>query len=535
MHKKGVSYIINNEVIKIMATGYRSAREQAERRKILTIFGVIYAIAIFVVIVLLVTTLSYDRVYDGVYLNQTDVSGMTREELVDLLEAQTTGSESDAMIDFSYNGEKIGSLAVKDLKVNYEVEAIADALYNPGHEGTMFERLSEILTLSNKKLYVDVFATTGENALAHYDETSLHLKVNEIASVVASDTIQHNITQLDGSLRIIAGRAGVTVDKEILRQKILDAAGGMQGNTQIELSQFSSVVKPDAFDVQKIYDTYNVPAQNAKYVRSGTVTNGTVSIKPESNGQSVAIADLVRISQTIETSPDKVYSVEVTPVAPTVLASDLAEPVFTETLGSKTTSFSSSSSARKTNITLATKTVNGETGYILLPGETFSFNDFVGDTTVDKGYAVGIGYEDGEQVETAGGGVCQVTSTLYNAAINAGIEITERFCHSMPVSYVPRGLDAAVSYGAKNLKITNNLAVPIKIVGTTTNSSVTFKIMGVNQNKGVKYTYSVSLLREYKGEDGNKYCQYQTYRTVTVNGKVTEDKKPYNKSTYLIK
>ena len=74
-----------------MATGYRSAREQAERRKILMVFAIIYLIAIFAVVVLLTTTLSYDGVYDGVYLNQTDVSGMTREELVDLLEAQTTG------------------------------------------------------------------------------------------------------------------------------------------------------------------------------------------------------------------------------------------------------------------------------------------------------------------------------------------------------------------------------------------------------------------------------------------------------------
>lgn len=515
-----------------MATGYRSGRELAERRKILTIFGVIYAIAIFVVVVLLVTTLSYDRVYDGIYLNQKDVSGMSREELRQMLSTQSNESGSQATIYFTYNGENIGSLPVSDLQVNYNVDAIIDALYKPGHEGSMFERLSDILKISNQKLYVDVFASSAENSMAQYDETNLKVKVNEIASMVTSDTIQHNITQVDGGLRIIAGRSGVTVDKEVLTQKVLDAAAGMANASYIELSEFSTVVKPQTFDVQKIYDTYNVPAKNAKYVRSGTVTNGTVSIQPESNGQSVEISDLVRVSQTIETSPDQVYTVPVTPVAPTVMASDLAEPVFTENLGSKTTKFSGSSSARRTNIQLATSTVNG---YILLPGETFSFNDFVGDTTVDKGYAVGIGYQDGEQVETAGGGVCQVTSTLYNAALNAGIEITERFCHSMPVSYVPRGMDAAVSYGAKNLKITNNLNVPIKIVGTTTNSSVTFSIMGVNQNKGTKYTYSVSLLREYTGEDGNKYCQYQTYRTVTVNGKVTEDKKPYNKSTYLIK
>lgn len=514
-----------------MATGYRSARELAERRKILTVFGIIYAIAIFVVIVLLVTTLSYDGIYDGVYLNQKDISGMSQQEVRNMISSQSNESLSGSTVYFTYNGETVGSLALSELKVNYDVEAIVAAVYNPGHEGSMFQRLSDILKISNQKLYVDVFASTDGNALAQYDETNLKVKVNEIASIVASDTIQHNITQVDGALRIIAGRSGVTVDKEVLTQKILDAAGRMESAAYIELSGFSTVVKPDTFDVQKVYDTYNVPAENAKYVRSGSVTGGTVSIQAESAGQSVEISDLVRVSQTIENTPDQVYSVTVTPVAPTIVASDLAEPVFTNTLGTKTTSLSGSNSNRKANVTLATSTING---YILLPGETFSFNDFVGDTTIDKGYAYAGGYEGGEQVQTPGGGVCQVSTTLYNAALLAGIEITERYCHSMPVTYVPRGMDAAVSYGAKNLKITNNLNVPIKIVGTVSGSSVTFSIMGVNQNKGTTYSYSVSKINEYKEEDGNTYYVYQTYRTVTVNGKVTEDKKNFNRSTYLI-
>lgn len=514
-----------------MATGYRSNRELAERRKILTIFGVIYAIAILVIVVLLVMTLSYDRVYSGVYLNQRDVSGMNKEDIRNLVSSQTNDTLSNSTVYFTYHSETVGSITLSELQVNYNVDAIVDAVYNPGHEGSVFERLSDILTISNQKLYVDTFASSDGVALAQYDETGLKVKVNEIASLVASDTIQHNFTMVDGALRIIAGRPGVTVDKDVLQHKILEAAAKMENVAYIELSDFSQEVKPDVFDVQKVYDTYNIPAVNAKYARSGSVINGTVSIVPETNGQSIQIADLVTVSQTIETAPDTVYTVPVTPVAATIKASDLAEPVFEETIGSKTTSFSGATAARRTNIQLATSTVNG---YILLPGETFSFNEFVGDTTPDKGYAIGIGYEGGEKVETAGGGVCQVSTTLYNAALDSGIEITDRFCHSMPVGYVPRGMDAAVSYGAKDLKITNTLNVPIKIVGTTTNSSVTFKIMGVNQNKGTKYTYSVEKINEYKDEEGNLYYVYQTYRTVTVNGRVTEDKKNFNRSTYLI-
>lgn len=513
-----------------MATGYRSNRELAERRKILTIFGVIYAIAILAIVVLLISTLSYDRVYAGVYLNQKDVSGMSKEDIRNLVSSQTNDTLSNSTVYFTYHSETVGSMTLSELQVNYNVDAIVDAVYNPGHEGSVFERLSDILTISNQKLYVDTFATSGEANLAEYDETGLKVKVNEIASLVASDTIQHNFTVMDGTLRIIAGRPGVTVDKEVLQQKILEAAAKMESAAYIELSAFSQEVKPDAFDVQKVYDMYNIPAVNAQYARNGSFTNGTVSIVPESDGQSVQIADLVRVSQTIETAPDTVYTVPVTPVAATVKASDLAEPVFDETISSATTNFSGSNVPRRTNIQLAAATING---YILLPGETFSFNGFVGDTTPDKGYALGIGYEGGEKVETSGGGVCQVSTTLYNAAINGGIEITDRYCHSMPVSYVKRGMDAAVSYGVKDLKITNNFSVPIKIVATTTNSSITFKIMGVNQNKNIKYTYTAEKINEYTSE-GNLYYVYQTYRTVTVNGVVTEDKKNFNRSTYLI-
>ncbi len=512
-----------------MTNGYKSRKEREERKKIITIFAVIYGVVLLTIIILLVSVLSYDRVYSGVYLNNISVSGMTREEVAGMINSAYEEAAGDSAVTFVYKGEIIGSIKYRDLAIEYDTEAIVDAVYNPGHEGSMFGRLSEILRLSGNKLYVDIFDNSGGQPLAKYDETILKTHINDIVSTVASDIKQHNITQEDGVLKIISGCSGIVVDRDALREKILEAAIGFKSAT-VDLEEISTVKEPDEFNVQTVYSTYNIAPVNASYAKK---SDGSVVIVSEENGQSVEISDLVKVSQQIEAgSENTLYTVPVKTVYASVKAEDLTEPTFTDVIGEKSTSYAGGSAARKHNIQLGASTVNG---YILLPGETFSFNDYVGDTTVEKGYAMGIGYENGDSVPTPGGGICQVSSTLYNALINAGIEIVQRYCHSMPVGYLPRGLDAAVAYGIKDLKFRNNLDVPIKIVAKTNSSSVTFQICGVNKHKDTKYTFSASKVDEYRDEEGKLYYVYQTYRTVTVNGKVTEDKKPFNRSTYYIK
>lgn len=112
------------------------------------------------------------------------------------------------------------------------------------------------------------------------------------------------------------------------------------------------------------------------------------------------------------------------------------------------------------NIDLAAKTINGT---VLQPGEVFSQNETAGPYTEEKGYKEGIGYVGGELVKDFGGGVCNVSTTLYNTAIASNLEIVERHNHSMPVSYVPYGQDAAVAYGYKDFQFKNNTENPILI------------------------------------------------------------------------
>ena len=139
------------------------------------------------------------------------------------------------------------------------------------------------------------------------------------------------------------------------------------------------------------------------------------------------------------------------------------------------TNYATSNSARKTNIS---KAVDSLCGLEILPGETFSFNDTIGKRTLSAGYKEANIIKDGAFVKGVGGGVCQVSSTLYNALLLANITVTEAHKHSLPVSYVSAGLDAMVSWGSADLKFVNTTNSPIYIVGNADGKTLTFEIYG---------------------------------------------------------
>ena len=132
----------------------------------------------------------------------------------------------------------------------------------------------------------------------------------------------------------------------------------------------------------------------------------------------------------------------------------------TQLLGTYTTALKNDT-VRNKNIKLAGTAVNGT---MLAPGETFSFNGRTGERTIAKGYVDGPAISNNQIVDAPGGGVCQVSSTIYNAALLSGLEIVERHNHTWPVSYVPPGFDATVAWDSKDLRIRNNTSVNIYLV-----------------------------------------------------------------------
>ena len=214
-------------------------------------------------------------------------------------------------------------------------------------------------------------------------------------------------------------------------------------------------------------------------------------------------------------------------------------------LGSASTDYSSSSANRAANIQRGTELLNGTVVY---PGESVSVTELVIPFDEENGYAPAPSYENGEVVDSYGGGICQVSTTLYMSLLRAELEITERHNHSMIVNYVKPSMDAAISEGYKDLKFTNNLETPIYIEGYTSGGEVGFVVYGQEYRpEGRSVTYESETLETIEPEveltasqdsfgtitqTGSPHTGYNAclWKIVSENGK--ETKEQVNSSTY---
>lgn len=212
--------------------------------------------------------------------------------------------------------------------------------------------------------------------------------------------------------------------------------------------------------------------KNATIVRQ----NGAFTVTPSAIGKTV---DVEATKQALNTAlanglKDPVTAnAVVAEVKPAITTEDLA--TIQDVLGTFSTNFSSSGASRSKNLQVGSGKING---HVLMPGETLSGYDCMHPFTVDNGYATAAAYENGQVVDSVGGGVCQIATTIYNAALRAELDISQRQNHSMVVSYVRPSEDAAIAGTYKDIKFTNNYGTPIYVEGYTSGRTLTFTIYG---------------------------------------------------------
>ncbi len=219
-----------------------------------------------------------------------------------------------------------------------------------------------------------------------------------------------------------------------------------------------------------------------------TRVDGQFQITPGTDGKMIDVAATkASIDQALKENNTGDISIDasVTVREPEVTEEDLA--TIEDVLGTCSTDFSSSGSARSKNLSVGTSKINGR---VLMPGETLSGYECMSPLTVANGYHTAASYENGQVVDSVGGGVCQIATTLYNAALRAELEITQRQNHSMIVTYVKPSMDAAIAGTYKDIKITNNYSTPIYVEGQTSGRTLTFTIYGQEtrpENRTVEY------------------------------------------------
>lgn len=273
--------------------------------------------------------------------------------------------------------------------------------------------------------------------------------------------------------------------------------------------------------------------------------NGKFVVIKEKTGYTLNMNETFdNFKKAVESGKDKV-KLDVVKKKAKYTSKDMAD--VKDVLGTYTTEYGGSPYGRKVNVANGASKINGSMVY---PGETLSVYKTVSPFTKENGYALAGSYENGQTVQTYGGGICQVSTTLYNAVIRAELEIVERFPHSMTVHYVPRSADAAIAGTHKDMKFKNTFDTPIYIEGKANGSTITFTVYGKKKDpkRSVEFVSETTKVLESSESTisdatlpaGQKVVQSyghtgytaRLWKIVKINGKQVS-KKVFNNSSYM--
>ncbi|HBV88996.1 VanW family protein [Desulfosporosinus sp.] len=263
--------------------------------------------------------------------------------------------------------------------------------------------------------------------------------------------------------------------------------------------------------LQERLKKFNKPAKDASY----KIEKDKVVIRPAQSGRSVAVDQLIRQIQSVPLSevPTRI-DIPMENIPAKVTTESVKALAFDSIIGEFSTNFSVGEINRSANLAAAAKALDRK---LLRPGQTLSFNETVGPREPETGYKDAYVIINGEYVKGTGGGVCQVSSTLYNAVLLSNLEILERMPHAMVISYVPPGQDATVNYPNIDFKFKNNTGSLVYLRTEVKQGVLTVRIWGKKTGKSVRIEHQVEKEMAFK--------TIRKYDPKLPSGRVIQDQK----------
>lgn len=505
-----------DEGLKILADAeniIQQTNNKHSKTKKFIIFFVIPLIVLIILLAILSTifaliNMNNTNIIDGVFIQGIDVSNLSVEDAKSKL-SSIVNEYISKEITLKY-GDFSKTLVPSQFNVNFDVDSAVQTAYSIGRSGNVFENNFAILNaLLNSN-------NIGQNM--EYDSELLDALLLELNNELPG-RMENSCYYVDGTNLIIdSGKEGVNVDTEVLANRIAKALNDIN-NQDIVIEIPVVNVAPSPIDLDAIYNEVHKDPVDAYY------TTDPYVVHPSSTGLDFDIS-MDEAREMLKTYQEE-YTIPLKVTYPSVSTNDIGSEAFPDLLSSFRTSFTSSNSNRSTNIRLCSEKINGT---VLMPGETFSFNQVVGKRTPEAGFKPATAYSNGEVVQEYGGGICQVSSTLYNAVLYANLEITERTNHGYKPTYVDPGLDATVSWGGPDFKFTNNRDYPIRIVCDTSNKILNIYIYGLKRDTDYKvvldaqYVSTVNFKTVYQKDSslasgqsrviqsGSNGCKTATYK-----------------------
>ena len=438
----------------------KNSEKRNKKNFILTIVILVILMIVCEFFVVSTMTSKSNKIIKGVTISSIDVSNITKAQAVEKLNGNINKEELQN-IKLRYEDYET-ELVPDQIELKYDLEEAVNEAFNIGRNSNLF--------MNNLNIIKSMFAKNNIEVPVSINEEKLTEFVNNIQANIPG-AVEESSYVIEGENLIISkGKRGLKVNYDEFKKMIIDSEKNIAKKEIDEIKIPVLESDPQEIDIEKIHGEIYKEAKDAYYVEE------PFQVFPHVLGVdfNISIEEAKQIiSENLET-----YTIPLKITTPKVTTDQLGTKAFPNLLGKYTTYYSSSSSNRKYNIARAAGSINGKT---LLPGEIFSYNKTIGNPSQANGYRLATGFANGKHVDSYGGGVCQVSSTLYNAVLYANLDIISRSNHSLPVGYVPASRDATVYYGAVDFKFKNTRKYPIKIVARAIGSALTIEIYGVKE------------------------------------------------------
>lgn len=480
-------------------------------------------------------SINNENILDNVSIMGIDVSNMSKEKAKEAVTEVITSKMQEELTLKKDDYET--SLNANQINAQFDIDSAINEAYNVGRDGNIITNNYGILGtwLFGKKIECNF----------NFDEESLNKKIDDISSKLPGAVVQNSYYIEDDELIIVKGKPGIAIKKDELKENILAKVKAV--NKKYEITTIpTEEVEPDAINLEQIRNEIYKEPQDAYVSKNPTTVHTHV------NGVDFAIS--IEEAQKILEQDKEEYVIPLKITVPEKTLEDLGEEAFPDELGTYTTRYDPTNYNRSNNISISAKKINGT---IVMPGETFSYNQVVGERTIAEGYKEAGAYAGGRVVQDVGGGICQTSSTLYNAVLYANLEIVDRSNHQFLTSYVSAGRDATVAWGSIDFQFKNNRTYPIKIEAVAENGVCTMSIYGIKEEteyevviQSVVLSY-IPYTTKYENDDtleegkeiveqsGYTGCTSEAYKILKLNGEIVSktllSKDTYDPMTRIVK
>lgn len=429
------------------------------------------------------------KIADGVSISGLSLGGMSRNTAASAIRDAFDPATHDLVL--TTNGSAL-RLSQAETGAALNTRSILDDAFTIGQEDVVDLSLASYMSMDEERLY-RTLTQTGEQLSSAYSLPSFTLEGD--IPPLSEDRWSSDAAM--PTLAVTLGTPGYTMDTDAAVELIFAALAS--GHFDVDLSASLTAQEPPAPNAAEILRTVSIQPVDAQ------MDKDTKTAMPGSYGMSY---DEEKLASLLENAaPGQTVRVTLEAAAPTVIGQEV---YFQSVLGYCQTPHGANEK-RNANLVLACKALNG---VVLQPGETISYNATLGQRTEEAGYQKAPAYSGTALVDSLGGGICQVSSTLYLSSLYAELETVDRVSHGYPSTYMPIGLDATVSWGAPDLKLKNNKDFPIKLVAEVSDGFVRVWIMGTETRD---YYVRMAFGSSTDGYARSYYCRYdnQTHELIS--------------------